>query len=266
MGLFSAVVGVVKDIAKRKPKRPARPAERKQAPRPVQPKSTPRPAPKPVRTEKPKPKPPQKVTPTPKPKPAPKPVQKQTRKKNRRRARILRSKQKELARLKKEKAIAEQLRRKKLQEVRKKRIKKEPIVEPIDWGLTPEEEMLASMTVDEVKEYLKNADIDKLNTNVDFFADAVINNYRSEINQYPSHAEPIITKWLNSLIDEWGKQAVAEMLQKGAEAGVILTRKIAYDDDLLEGYLSDMINYMPEMSDGMREMIMDSFDSWSDIN
>jgi hypothetical protein len=233
----------------------------------VQPKPTPKPTPRPVQqTEKPKPKPTQKVTPTPKPKPAPKPVQKPTRKKNRRRARILRSKQKELERLKKERAIAEQLRRKKLQEVRKKPIKKEPVEEPIDWGLTPEEEMLASMTVDEVKEYLKNADIDKLNTNVDFFADAVINNYRSEINQYPSHAEPIITKWLNSLIDEWGKQAVAEMLQKGAEAGVILTRKIAYDDDLLEGYLTDMLNYMPEMTDGMREMIMDSFDSWSDIN
>ena len=252
MGLFSAVVRVVKDIAKRKSKRPARPVERKQAPRPVQ------------QTEKPKPKPPQKVTPTPKPTPK---TQKPTRKKNRRRARILRSKQKELARLKKERAIAEQLRRKKLQEVRQKPIKKEPVVEePIDWGLTPEEEMLASMTVDEVKEYLKKADIDKLNTNVDFFADAVINNYRSEIRQYPSHAEPIITKWLNSLIDEWGKQAVAEMLQRGAEAGVILTRKIAYDDALLEGYLTDMLNYMPKMTDGMREMIMDSFDSWSDIS
>lgn len=261
MGLFSAVVGVIKDIAKRKPKRPARPVERK---------PTPRPAPRPVRTEKPKPKPPQKVTPTPKPKPAPKPtpkpVQKPTRKKNRRRARILRSKQKELARLKKKRAIAEQLRRKKLQEVRQKPIKKEPVEEPIDWGLTPEEEMLASMTVDEVKEYIKNADIDKLNTNVDFFADAVINNYRSEIHQYPSHAEPIITIWLNNLIADWGKQAVAEMLQRGAEAGVILTRKIAYDDALLEGYLTDMLNYMPEMTDGMREMIMDGFDSWSDVN
>ena len=76
------------------------------------------------------------------PKQKPKQATKPTRKKNRRRARILRSKQKELARLKKERAIAEQIRRKKLQQLKQKPIKK-PVEEPIDWGLSPEEEMLA---------------------------------------------------------------------------------------------------------------------------
>ena len=106
---------------------------------------------------------------------------------------------------------------------------------------------------------------DNVNDGESFFVDTVIRNYLEEISYYPSKAQPVLWQWLNSLIDKYGKEDVAVMLQDGAEAGVVLTREIAYDGEKLQGYISDMLDYLPEMTDWGKEDILDSFDDWVNI-
>ena len=103
---------------------------------------------------------------------------------------------------------------------------------------------------------------DKINENESFFADTVIKNYRAEIMLYPSNAGPKLNAWLDRLLIEYSKTDVATMLQQGAEEGHVLTNKIAYDDLLLEGYVSDMLNYLPEMTEWEKSDIIDDFDNW----
>ena len=103
---------------------------------------------------------------------------------------------------------------------------------------------------------------DKTNTSESFFADTVISNYRAEINHYPSNAGPKLNAWLDRLITQYSTIDVVTMLEKGAEDGHILTNKIAYDDKLLEGYVSDMLNYLPEMTEWEKSDIIDDFDMW----
>ena len=106
---------------------------------------------------------------------------------------------------------------------------------------------------------------DTVNEDNSFYVESVITHYRQEISHYPSHAEPLLNNWLDSMITKYGREMVAKMLQDGAEAGVILTREIAYDDELLQGYISDMLDYLPEMEDWAKADVLDSFDSWVDI-
>lgn len=106
---------------------------------------------------------------------------------------------------------------------------------------------------------------DNINEGDSFFVDTVIRNYLEEISYYPSKAQPILQQWLNSLIDKYGKEDVATMLQEGAEDGVVLTREIAYDGEKLQGYISDMLDYLPEMTDWGKEDILDAFDDWVNI-
>lgn len=103
---------------------------------------------------------------------------------------------------------------------------------------------------------------DKTNTSEDFFADTVISNYRAEIMHYPSKAYPKLNAWLDRLLTQYSKTDVASMLQQGAEDGHVVTRQIAYDDTALDGYIADMLNYLPEMTEWEKSDIIDDFDNW----
>lgn len=103
---------------------------------------------------------------------------------------------------------------------------------------------------------------DKTNTFEDFFADTVISNYRAEIMHYPSKAYPKLNAWLDRLLTQYSKADVASMLQQGAEDGHVVTRQIAYDDTALDGYIADMLNYLPEMTEWEKSDIIDDFDNW----
>ena len=94
----------------------------------------------------------------------------------------------------------------------------------------------------------------------DIFADTVISNYRLQIHAYPQYAEPLITEWLDSMIAQCGKEDVALMLQNGAEAGLVVTHEIAYDDDYITTYVSQMLDYLPGLSKGLKADILDQFE------
>ncbi len=105
---------------------------------------------------------------------------------------------------------------------------------------------------------------DSTNTDPSFFAKVVISNYLWECQKFPNSAYPVIKDWIERLINSRGEESVAQMLQDGAEAGLVLTYDIAYSEKLY-GYLADMLNYLPDSTDWEKEEIMEQFESWEDI-
>jgi len=81
------------------------------------------------------------------------------------------------------------------------------------------------------------------------FLDILLNNFLDEFANYPKFFAPRVVPWINNLIAEHGKQAVVEMLQRGAENGVIVTHQIAYSYELTSQYMSDMLEYLPQDMD-----------------
>ena len=112
----------------------------------------------------------------------------------------------------------------------------------------------------EFQQYLDNLDEDEEPVTADIFADTVISNYRMQIHAYPNYAEPLLTEWLDLMIDQYGKEDVALMLQNGAEAGVVVTHEIAYDDEYITTYVSQMLDYLPGLSKGLKAEILDQFE------
>lgn len=112
----------------------------------------------------------------------------------------------------------------------------------------------------EFQNYLDNLPEGVEPVTADIFADTVIANYRLQIHAYPQYAEPLITEWLDSMIAQYGKEDVALMLQNGAEAGVVVTHEIAYDDEYITTYVSQMLDYLPGLSKGLKADILDQFE------
>ena len=112
----------------------------------------------------------------------------------------------------------------------------------------------------EYQSYLDNLPEGAEPVTADIFADTVISNYRLQIHAYPQYAEPLITEWLDSMIAQYGKEDVALMLQNGAEAGLVVTHEIAYDDEYITTYVSQMLDYLPGLSKGLKADILDQFE------
>ena len=112
----------------------------------------------------------------------------------------------------------------------------------------------------EYQNYLDNLPEGAEPVTADIFADTVISNYRLQIHAYPQYAEPLITEWLDSMIAQYGKEDVALMLQNGAEAGLVVTHEIAYDDEYITTYVSQMLDYLPGLSKGLKADILDQFE------
>lgn len=106
---------------------------------------------------------------------------------------------------------------------------------------------------------------DKTNRSSEFFADTVIALYRAELKHFPRKAEPLIGAWLDGLIAAHGKEDVATMLQQGAEEGHVLTYEIAYDSEKMAAYISDMLDYLPEMTDWYKADVLDQFEEWAEF-
>lgn len=106
---------------------------------------------------------------------------------------------------------------------------------------------------------------DKINTDTSFFVDSVINSWLDEIHYFPAMAEPILKRWYDELLTRYTKEDIATMLEDGARAGVVLTYEIAYDGEKLAMYMSDMLDFYPEMTAWEKADLMEQFESWEDI-
>ena len=106
---------------------------------------------------------------------------------------------------------------------------------------------------------------DTVNEDTDFYSDSIIATYKDEIHRFPNSAEPILLQWLERLISKHGKKLVANMIQEGAEEGLILTGEIAYDNGKLYGYIAEMMFHLKEITPEEESDILDAFDEWTDI-
>lgn len=92
-----------------------------------------------------------------------------------------------------------------------------------------------------------------------FFEDIIISNFKLEAEQFPEIAGPMIVSWINSLIAQYGKSPVANMIQEGRENGLIVDYQIAYRKDLLTNFIGEMLDYLKIPEDEKRT-IVDAFE------
>ena len=85
-----------------------------------------------------------------------------------------------------------------------------------------------------------------------------ISNFKTMVARFPNSPEPIITPWINNLISEYGADNVAQMLQDAMADGLMLTFEIAYDNSLLQNYMADLVDYLPEVGNFTKDEILDN--------
>lgn len=105
----------------------------------------------------------------------------------------------------------------------------------------------------------------EVNESTSFYSETIIRMYKQELKNYPQHAEPLINAWLDSLIEKYGIDDVAQMIQEASASGIILTYEIAYDVYKIHAYIAEMLNYLPEMTPEWASDVLDAFDEWADI-
>ena len=91
-------------------------------------------------------------------------------------------------------------------------------------------------------------------------ADIVINNFRADLARFPEVAQPLVNQWLNSLLNDYSKEDVAEMLENSAAQGLGIDYSIAYREDLLLDRLSEMLDLLPDASTGNKMDIMEALE------
>ena len=111
----------------------------------------------------------------------------------------------------------------------------------------------------------------------DTFADVVINNYLADLEKWKRANKEKVRKnagrvyeWVQSLLDNNDKDAVARMIEQGAQDGLILTFDVLYNDDYTDMYMTEMIRFFPGMTgeerDQMREDMAEESDDFTDID
>lgn len=101
---------------------------------------------------------------------------------------------------------------------------------------------------------------------VNLEAEAIISNFRSIVRQYNEVAQELIFSWLDGVITSQGRSDTAEMLQKAADAGIVLTYRVVYNRDALLGFLAKMLDYLPEAGDLFKEQFMEQIEYEEDYD
>lgn len=113
----------------------------------------------------------------------------------------------------------------------------------------------------------KTVPLRKEETNAPRFADVVIDNWYKQMSPYAGKGMySVLVQWMDSIIQEHGKEDVAEMLQKGAAAGYIITPKVTYSDAACMDYISGIIDYLPEAGELTKEDIMEQVNEYVNFN
>lgn len=92
-----------------------------------------------------------------------------------------------------------------------------------------------------------------------FSSDIVISNFRSNISIWNEAAQSIILRWLDTVIDRFGKEKTANMLQDAEEQGMLPNNKIVYDTILLRAGLAEMLDLM-EVGNFERDRLQDELE------
>ena len=100
-----------------------------------------------------------------------------------------------------------------------------------------------------------------VNTDENFYSTFIIESWRRQLETYSSgEAYNMLKNWLDDMIAQNGKDNVAEMLQRGASEGHLLTWETVYKVGEAERYISAMLDYLPDQSELYKEEIQDKFE------
>ena len=95
------------------------------------------------------------------------------------------------------------------------------------------------------------------------FIDIVLSNFRTQLSQFPnSEGAPLLLSWLDTLIADNGREAVAQMLQDGAEQGLLITWETVYKSVNTKTYMTEMMNYLPDQGEIYKDQIMDMMEQF----
>lgn len=109
-----------------------------------------------------------------------------------------------------------------------------------------------------------NVSRETLSPDINLFTNIVITNFRNHVNQFNEVASTKLNNWLNNLLSRHSADDVAIMLNEGAENGVIVNYQIVYSNDKLNNYISEMLDYLPEIGEFSKAEIMDAFEQDED--
>ena len=81
----------------------------------------------------------------------------------------------------------------------------------------------------------------------DFYAEAIIKNFKMNLEAFNSNGASILGLWIDNLIMKFGEGEVADMLERGAQAGVIIDYEVIYDEQMTRSFMADMVKYLWSM-------------------
>lgn len=99
-----------------------------------------------------------------------------------------------------------------------------------------------------------------------FFDAVVISGFKAHVRQFNEHASNLLLSWLDRILATNDVHDVATMLNDGAEAGLIVTYQIVYSQDKLTQYMSNMLDYLPEVGPLFKAEIMDAMEEEEDFS
>ena len=95
------------------------------------------------------------------------------------------------------------------------------------------------------------------------FVDIVLSNFRGQLAQFPNaEGTPLLLAWFDKLIADNGREAVAQMLQEGAEQGLLITWETVYKSVNTKTYMTEMMNYLPDQGKFYAGQIMDMMEQF----
>ena len=95
------------------------------------------------------------------------------------------------------------------------------------------------------------------------FTDIILSNFHAQLAQFPNaEGTPLLLAWFDTLIADNGREAVAQMLQDGAEQGIIITWETVYKSVNTKTYMTEMMRYLPDQGNIYTEQIMDMMEQF----
>ena len=97
------------------------------------------------------------------------------------------------------------------------------------------------------------------------FENIAITGYLKQLEQFPNaEGARILSSWLQKLINEFGRHAVAVMLDEGSREGNIVTWETVYKGGV-QVYMTNMMEHIPNLSTDDKQKlgdIMEEMESW----
>lgn len=127
-----------------------------------------------------------------------------------------------------------------------------------------EERKLLQQREIKARQYHTNSKGFKVPTNISsdksLFDHSVIQGFRINLLNYNEHANLILNTWLDKVLSIYGVHDTAIMLERGAEAGYLVNRKIVYDSTQMNNYMSAMLDYLPDVGPLTKSEIMEAME------